>query len=115
MPKWEFDLDVGGIEEAVKSRGVKLAFSEQEAETADGKHGLCISTIIHKTKIIVDELGTKAAAATAVVMVAKGGIFQPRIFTVVVDRPFYYAILNQKTGVLEFLGYLALPRAPPKS
>ena len=115
MPKWEFELGVRGIKEAVESRGVKLAFSEQEAETADGKHGLWISAIIHKTKIIVDELGTKAAAATAVVMVAKGGIFQPRIFTVVVDRPFYYAILNQKTGVLEFLGYLALPRAPPKS
>ena len=110
MPKWELDCIVGGIKKAVESRGIMSALSLEKGESADGQQGFYISDIIQKTKIIVDELGTKAAAATATKIHLAKGIIQPRIFRVIVDRPFYYAILNKKTGVLEFLGYLALPQ-----
>ena len=111
MPKWKLECNVGDIKEAAEYRGIKLPFSREHGTSADGRPGFYISDIIQRTRIIVDDNGTKAAAATVTTIgIAKGKGRPPRLCIVVVDRPFYYAILNQKTGVLEFLGYLDLPK-----
>jgi serpin B len=60
---------------------------------------LYISNVFHKTFIEVDEKGTEAAAATAVVMMRATAHFdQPKPIEVRVDRPFLFAIQHRPSG-----------------
>jgi serpin B len=67
---------------------------------------LVISDVIHKTFVEVNEEGTEAAAATAVDMV-RG--MPPRRFTMIVDRPFFMAICDDRSGAVLFAGVIADP------
>ncbi len=68
---------------------------------------LAISNVVHQANIDVDEKGTEAAAATAVVMRSMGMLAQP--VTVRVDRPFLFALRDVPTGAILFLGRVADP------
>ncbi len=68
---------------------------------------LQISDVIHQANIDVDEKGTEAAAATAVVMRATGIPVEP--VTVRVDRPFLFAVRDVPTGAILFLGRVGDP------
>ena len=67
--------------------------------------GLRISNVLHVTYIEVNRKGTKAAAVTAVEMDgATATPIQPKYYSVTLDRPFVYAIMDQKTALPVFLG-----------
>ena len=68
---------------------------------------LAISNVIHQANIDVDEKGTEAAAATAVVMRATAMPSEP--LTVRVDRPFLFALRDVPTGAILFLGRVGDP------
>jgi serpin B len=68
---------------------------------------LVISAVIHQANIDVDEKGTEAAAATAVVMRATGMPTEP--VTVRVDRPFLFALRDVPTGAILFFGRVTDP------
>jgi serpin B len=68
---------------------------------------LAIAEVIHQANIDVDEKGTEAAAATAVVMRATGMPAEP--VTVRVDRPFVFALRDVPTGAILFLGRVGDP------
>ena len=68
---------------------------------------LQISDVIHQANIDVDEKGTEAAAATAVVMRATAMPAEP--VTLTVDRPFLFALRDVPTGAILFLGRVADP------
>jgi serpin B len=68
---------------------------------------LAISNVIHQANIDVDEKGTEAAAATAVVMRATAMPSEP--LTVSVDRPFLFALRDVPTGAIVFLGRVGDP------
>ena len=72
---------------------------------ADDSEPVKIGTVIHKTMIDVSREGTKAAAAT-VVMIDKAGAFYNPLepYEINLDRPFVYAIVDNETGVPVFLG-----------
>lgn len=63
-----------------------------------------ISAVLHKTFVEVNEEGTEAAAVTAVV--EETGM--PPSF--VIDRPFFCAIRDDKTGLILFMGYIFDPK-----
>ena len=67
-----------------------------------------ISKVIHKTFVEVNEEGTEAAAATAVVMM-KAAMMPQKTFRMVVDRPFFCAIRDDHTGALLFMGSIVDP------
>jgi serpin B len=72
---------------------------------------LAISDVFHKTFIAVDEHGTEAAAATAVVMrelTALREMTEP--IEVKADRPFVYAIQHVPSGACLFIGRVTDPR-----
>ena len=70
---------------------------------------LFISAVIHQANIDVDEKGTTAAAATAVVVRATGAPAEPvRLW---VDRPFVFAVRDLPTGAILFLGQITDPAA----
>jgi serpin B len=67
---------------------------------------LFIDEIYHKAFVSVDEQGTEAAAATAVVMSRLGMPQQLKI-----DRPFIYMIRDIETGTVLFVGQVLDPSA----
>ena len=68
--------------------------------------GAFISDVVHQANIDVDEKGTTAAAATAVVMRATAS---PEHVALQVDRPFLFALRDVPTGAVLFLGRVSDP------
>jgi len=70
---------------------------------------LCISKVIHKAFVAVDEEGTEAAAATAVIMGPIAALpVKPKVFKA--DHPFIFLIRHNATGEIIFLGRLVDPK-----
>ena len=81
------------------------------ASPASGGNSLRISEVLHRTYVDVDEKGTEAAAATAVLMAPTAVPVQPRKPLVVkVDRPFLFAIQHRPSGACLFIGRVVDPR-----
>ena len=98
------------LNDVLKSLGIKLAFSEKRADFSGMsavKPGLFIFSVVHQANCDVDEQGTVAAAATAVVMATKG--MAPRRVTFNADHPFIFLIRERTTGAILFMGRFAEP------
>jgi serpin B len=100
-----------GLSDALKAMGMPLAFRPGAADLsgiAERPGDLYISQVIHQAYIRVDEAGTEAAAATAVV-VSAGSAQLPPAITLNIDRPFMFVIRDTKTDALLFLGAVERP------
>ncbi len=92
------------------SMGMTDAFSrEADFSGMTGDTELFISAVIHKAFVDVNEEGTEAAAATAVVMTLKSAPLRPPIFRA--DHPFLFLIRDNQSGSILFLGRVVNPRA----
>ncbi|KAG8052465.1 hypothetical protein GUJ93_ZPchr0001g29394 [Zizania palustris] len=90
--------------------GVTRAFGGGDfSYMVTGGKGLFISAVYHQATIEVNEHGTLAAAATAVVMQQCRSARPPMDF--VADRPFLFAVAEEITGALLFLGHVVNPLA----
>jgi serpin B len=69
---------------------------------------LYVQDVIHQGFVKVDEKGTEAAAATAIVV---GATSMPEPATLVLDRPFLFLIQHQTSGEILFAGIVANPSA----
>ncbi|HEX7612344.1 MAG TPA: serpin family protein [Candidatus Limnocylindrales bacterium] len=97
---------------ALATMGMPLAFDPNKADFSGitTQEPLHISKVVHQANISVDEKGTEASAATAVVMMAgaaPGPQQEPMV--VHVDRPFIFAVRDTKTGAILFLGRVVDP------
>ncbi len=108
FPSFENTSDFA-LKKMFKSLGMSKAFTGGEADFSgmNGERDLFISAIIHKAFVKVDEAGTEAAAATAVVM--EGGSAPPVPVDLTFDRPFIYLIVDKPTGAILFMGRMADP------
>jgi len=68
-----------------------------------------ISGVLHKTFVEVNEEGTEAAAVTSV-FVATAMANQPEPFSMVVDHPFFCAIVDNTTNTILFMGAVTEPQ-----
>lgn len=93
------------------SLGMKDAFDEDRADFSGimGKKDLYVSKVIHKAFVDVNEEGTEAAAATAVVLSTKSIGMEVRFRA---DRPFVFAIVDRESESVLFLGRLMNPEEP---
>jgi serpin B len=106
LPKFKFTTGSIGLADILKSLGMEMAFSDQADFTGiNGTGGLCISDVIHKAFVAVDEKGTEAAAATAV---SVGTTSMPAI-SLSIDRPFIFLIRDVQTNTILFMGKLNDP------
>ena len=89
--------------------GMPIAFDPVEADFSGmtDVEQLFITDAIHKAFVAVDEEGTEAAAATAVVSGATSMPGEP--LAVTVDRPFVFLIRDIPTGTILFLGRVVDP------
>jgi serpin B len=94
--------------------GMPDAFSENVADFSGmtGKPGLYIGKVIHKARVEVNEEGSEAAAATAVIMEEKAMMMDKAVFRA--DRPFLFIIGHNKTGAILFMGRLSNPAQKPE-
>ena len=78
-------------------------------KTSCGDGNLYIDQVYHKAFVDVDEKGTEAAAATAIVMAVAvmGGGIPPLEFNA--DHPFVFLIYDNHTGLILFMGQAAAP------
>lgn len=108
LPRWSSSTDVDLVENLQKL-GVRDLFDPAAADLrgiADA--GLYVSQVIHQATITVDEHGTEAAAATAVIGDTSGGGPDGEV-SVTVDRPFLYVIRDSGTGEILFAGRVLDP------
>jgi serpin B len=108
LPRFSTESKLG-LADALRVLGMPLAFDPDLADFSGitTEETLFISDVIHQANIDVDEEGTEAAAATAVVMEATGAPMEP--VTLVVDRPFLFALRDTTTGAIVFLGRVTDP------
>ncbi|HEY3651852.1 MAG TPA: serpin family protein [Streptosporangiaceae bacterium] len=95
---------------ALRRLGVAAAFGDSAdfGEITEAAP-LRIGAVAHKAYVDVDEHGTEAAAATAVVIRTAAAMRPPPAVTMVVDRPFVFAIVDSTTGLPLFLGQVSHP------
>ncbi|HYF49599.1 MAG TPA: serpin family protein [Planctomycetota bacterium] len=105
--KVEFGKDV---KDELMGMGMVLAFDVKKSDFSgmEPKKELYISKVIHKAFVDVNEEGTEAAAATAVVMAPRGMAPKPQI--VRADHPFLFLIRDTKSGAILFSGRLVEPK-----
>ena len=115
LPKFEVNPTAAMLlNPALQKLGITDAFSDARANFAgmaaptDVTKRLYISSVVHKAFVKVDEKGTEAAAATAVVMATKGAMPAPAT-AFRVDHPFLFMIVDKKTGLLLFMGRVVDP------
>ena len=111
LPKFKVEAPLLQLNEPLKTLGLQKAFSPSDADFSGitGNKTLFIGDVLHKAVINVDELGTEAAAATAVVMTLGGAITPDKIKEFKADHPFIYVIRDEKTGIILFMGKLLNP------
>lgn len=93
--------------------GMASAFVPLEADFSGmtGDRELYIGDVIHKAFVDVNEEGTEAAAATAVIMATPGPLTENKTIVFRVDHPFLFLIRNAKTGSILFLGRVLNPKS----
>jgi serpin B len=108
MPKFEIEGEFGLVE-TLQEMGIEDAFNASAADFSgmDGTRNLFVSDVIHKSFVKVDEAGTEAAAATAVVMVESSAPMETIEMTI--DRPFIFLIRDEPTGAILFMGRVVSP------
>jgi serpin B len=96
----------------LRQLGVNEAFSgDADFSGITEAEPLHISAVAHEAYIDVDEQGTEAAAATAVGIRAAAAFRSPPPVTMIVDRPFLFAIIHTATGLPLFVGQVSRPRS----
>ncbi len=103
LPKFKLEWD-DNLKDVLTELGMGIAFDPDNADFTriNPQIPLWISRVIHKTFVDVNEEGTEAAAATVVEMVFESA--GPAISIIRVDHPFIFAIREQHTGTILFMG-----------
>jgi serpin B len=108
LPRFRLEYGLSLID-ALKALGMSIAFDPNHADfAAMTDRPAYISEVQHKTFMEVNEAGTEAAAATSVTVTTRAALPQPP-FQMTVDRPFFYAIQDETTGTILFMGAIGEP------
>jgi serpin B len=110
LPSFEFEAEIS-LKPALQALGMRAAFERPVGDGADFTgitevRELFVTDAFHKTFIALDEEGTEAAAATAIIIGLESAP-QPATFTA--DRPFLFWIEHGSTGEMLFLGQITDP------
>jgi len=110
FPRFTIDYSTK-LKDTLSNMGMGIAFQFPGAEFAPlGSPLFYIGEVLHKTRLEVDEKGTVAAAATAVIMRAGAGMpMKQETKVLVFDRPFAVMICDSITGAVLFEGVVYEP------
>ncbi len=113
IPKFKFEFK-SLLNKPLYNLGMVDAFDCDRADFSNINpvSDLCISRVIHKTYIELNEKGTEAAAVTAIEIIkttANPDEPHEKINYFIADRPFMYAIIEKSTGGIIFIGKMMNP------
>lgn len=108
LPKFKYSGDFD-LSRQLAGLGMPLAFDPEAADFSgmDGQRDLYIDRVLHKAFVAVDEKGTEAAAATAVIMDLTAAPMAE--ITLIIDRPFIFMIRDLSSGQILFMGRMLNP------
>lgn len=109
LPRFKFEYE-STLNDALKSLGMEIAFDDTAADFSAMRPTpprLYIAEVKHKTFVEVNEKGTEAAAATSVEIAAESA--PAEWFSLIADRPFFFSIVDNKTGSILFMGSVTDP------
>ncbi|MFN6194818.1 MAG: serpin family protein, partial [Planctomycetota bacterium] len=109
------------LKDALQALGLRRAFVDPAtgdgadfggmASSNDARDGLFVGNVLHEALVEVDEEGTRAVAATAVMMAATAmPAARPFVPEFRADRPFLFLIRDTRSGAILFLGRVLDPR-----
>jgi serpin B len=107
IPKFKLETEYT-LNNILSDMGMTDAFTPYVADFSgmDGTNNLFISKVLHKAYVEVNEEGTEAAAATAIIMELTA-ILEPTTF--IADHPFIFLIQQKETGAILFMGKITNP------
>jgi serine protease inhibitor len=111
LPRFKLEYEIT-LNDALKALGMGPAFEAGQADFSgmvEGGTRVYISKVKHKTFAEVNEEGTEAAAVTSTEMRATSAMRPRQPFRMVVDRPFFFAIRDNDTGAVLFMGSILNP------
>ncbi len=114
LPRFRLEFETS-LNDALHALGMGIAFDPDNADfsamfpvSADAN--VYISNVKHKTFVEVNEQGTEAAAITSIEVGATEFMPEPpQRFSMIVDRPFFFAIRDDQTGIVLFMGSIVDP------
>jgi serpin B len=107
--KMRFKID---LSQQLASMGMPLAFTDQaDFSGMTQREPVAISNVVHEAFVAVDEEGTEAAAATAVMMRATAMPMAQERVVFKADHPFVFVIRDNESGAILFAGRLMEPEA----
>jgi serine protease inhibitor len=109
LPRFRLEYETT-LNDVLKQLGMASAFDPRRADfsaMADARP-IYIDEVRHKTFVEVNEEGTEAAAVTSI-GIRLAAFVPPKRFTMIVDRPFVCAIVDNQTGMPLFLGAIVEP------
>ncbi len=109
IPKFKFETKYFMME-TLKNLGMSMAFTpEADLSGMDGTKNLYITDVIHQAVIEVNEGGTEAAAATAVITLDSAMPQKSKILTFLANHPFIFIIQEKTTENILFMGRVMNP------
>jgi serpin B len=107
LPKFKFEQKYG-LNDILASMGMPTAFTDDaDFSGITESVALAITDVIHQSFVEVNEEGTEAAAATAVIVGELSISPQPPVFNA--DHPFIFFIEHEETGQILFMGKVENP------
>lgn len=103
IPRFKVEYGIKDLKNVLRQLGMEEAFSES-ADFSGIKEGIFINKVLHKAVIEVNEEGSEASGVTVVEMTESAQI-EPDEF--IANRPFIYAIEDDKTDTLLFMGVMS--------
>lgn len=108
LPRFKMTWGVFELNGILKDMGMKDAFSgKADFSAMTGRRDLFISNVLHKAFVEVNEEGTEAVAATAVIMERIAMSIEP-VFRA--DHPFVFIIKDNRSGSILFMGRVSNPK-----
>jgi serpin B len=109
LPRWDIETSAQ-LADLLAEMGMPTAFTDAADFSGISREAaLAISAVVHQANITVDENGTEAAAATAVIVGETSAPDPADVVELHVDRPFLFVLRDATTGANTFLGRVADP------
>ncbi|MGL5192171.1 MAG: serpin family protein [Chroococcales cyanobacterium] len=102
LPRFKIEYDIE-LKDILTAMNMGIAFSSQADFSSITTEPFWISKVKHKTFLEVNEEGTEASAVTGILGTRSGPV------DMIIDRPFFFAIRDDSTGTLLFMGTLVNP------
>jgi serpin B len=110
LPRFEVEKGFE-LQDMLSAMGMPAAFGPQaDFSGMNGQRDLFISAVVHKAFVDVNEEGTEAAAATAVLMTRASAARPEPIISFRADHPFVFLIRDKQSGSILFVGRVTNPK-----